>query len=548
MDLSCLIVDGKIKASYLCGYLNTGVLAINSKIVEKQSGGRLWSNRKVHVPEKYKEGINFILPEGVVHLMAYTDFMSKMDEARLEALSKICPVEGLKELYEKFQGDISDGCKMSKLFKCEKAALSWHMEEEGECCCSRLLVDAAMVVAANLILFECSFTHASRFVKTVLESSIFECRWGALCATLQQRRKQSNCDYCPPPIMNGTKMDLMAFHLFVRCCSGPVSDLTTAQGGLRAAFVGLGDLREASKVLEEISRSEASPKEQASYGIDAETQADALVALRAQVASIAEEFVEVKTDVDILKTNIIPAPNRIYVCGYIDTHFDYSSTELPRLRVLCLFGGLVSRLLGEKGLRETIGSEETSGPWKKRNVYDDRVHLESFHECLATLSAHCATELEKLGEETCFHRSHRNLYDSALGEVDKDELFKDMTDTKLADAGDDRDERERVFIEREKGLWYIFKTELEVKERASGGTAATEDLAGEAFEKAVALYTQRRLDKKNKETEKKKQKAAKAVAKAVAKASAVAAKTAAAVAKAQRQPKKRARRCCEEAV
>jgi hypothetical protein len=113
-----------------------------------------------------------------------------------------------------------------------------------------------------------------------LESSTFQRRWGALCALLQQRRKQSNCDYCPPPMVNGTKMDLVAFHLFIRCCGGPISNITIAQDTLRAAFIGLGDLREASKVLEEISRSEASAEEQMSFGIDAKSQADALIAIR----------------------------------------------------------------------------------------------------------------------------------------------------------------------------------------------------------------------------------------------------------------------------
>jgi hypothetical protein len=523
-DLSALVVDGgKIKAPYLCGYLNTGILATDSKTLDVQSGPRLWANRKTRVPEDYKDGMNLILPGAVPYLVARTDFISKMDKARFNAVSKMITamtaenaavVVQLKEFYYKFYGDDDscNNCKVSKLFRSEKATMFWHEFPEG----NRLLVDVAKIVAANLEMFNCPKTQAARYVKTVMGSNDFERRWGALCIILQRRKQNS----CPLPVVEGTKMDFMAFHLFIRCCKGPASDFICAEDALRSTFIGLGDLREASKILAEIiSNSQAtSTEEQASYGIDEKTQADAVAGLRIQVEGIKEELSEVKTKVgvmneemDILMTNIIPAPNRIYVCGYMDKHFAYESTTLPRLDVLRLFGGLVSKLLGEKGLRETIGKEETttasfaSGQWKQRNVYDDRIHLEAFGECFKTLPLHLPGELAKFRreEEYRFKRSVRDLYNEALTDVNKDELFKDVGDTKLKDAGEDREKRERIFIDREQGLWFIFKKEYEVLQRSSsdGGFAEA------AFKSAAALYTKRRMDKKNKEDEKKKRKA-----------------------------------------
>jgi hypothetical protein len=88
-------------------------------------------------------------------------------------------------------------------------------------------------------------------------------------------------------------------------------------------------------------------------------------------------------------TTSIPEPNRLYVCACVDRHFLYESTELPRITILRLFEGLVTKLLSEKGFRETIGKEETSnGSLKHRNVYDDRIHLEAFQECFRTLPLH----------------------------------------------------------------------------------------------------------------------------------------------------------------
>ncbi len=548
-DLSVFIANGRILAPYLCGYLNTGILATTSKILDSQNGSRTWNDRKIHVPDEYKCDTNLILPAGIPHLVAYTDFISRMDEARLEAVCKICPEEKekLKEFYAKFQASFDGGCcHVSKLFKSDKSALSWQMIPEYGCG-TRLMVDAAKIVSANLELFGCSHKkNATRHVKMVLTSKELERRWGALGLALE-RRKQN----CPPPkIVDGTKLDFLGFHLFLRCCKGPASDLTTVEDAVRGAFIGLGDLREASKILEEISKSEATTEEQASYGVDGKTQADSLEALRAQVASIVEDFSEVKTKVETmdttvetmgtvvetigttvdtmgttvetmgttvetmgtavetLRTNIIPSPNRIYVCGYMDKHFAYESTALPRLEVLRLFGGLVSKLLGDKGLRETIGKEETttaSGQWKQRNVYDDRIHLEAFGECFKTLPLHLPGELAKFRreEEYRFKRSVRDLYNEMLTGVNKDELFKDVGDTKLRDAGEDREKRERVFIDREQSLWFTFRKEYEVLQRSSsdGGSAAAA-----AFKSAVALYTKRRMEKKNKEDEKKKRK------------------------------------------
>lgn len=513
-DLSAMVVDGgKIKAPQLCGYLNTGVLATDSKTLDDQNGPRLWANRKTRVPEEHKDGMNLILPGAIPYLVARTDFISKMDKDRFDAVSKmITTITGenssttvqLNEFYYKFQDDGNNACKVSKLFRSEKATMCWHELPGGG---NRLLVDVAKIVAANLEIFNCPKTQAARYVKTVMGSNDFERRWAALCIIIQRRKQNS----CPLPVVDGTKMDFMAFHLFIRCCKGPASDFICAEDALRSTFIGLGDLREASKILAEIiSNSQvATTEEQASYGIDEKTQADAVAGLRIQVAGIKEELSEVKTKVesmneemDILMTNIIPAPYRLFVCGYVDERFDYKSTELPRERILRVFGGLVTQALGECGMRDTIGTESTS--YGQRNVYDIRVHLECFDKCYKEkLPARIVEELVKfrVQETRNVNLGNRDFFNQAVDQENRDELFKDITDTKLADAGSDPIERERVFYDRSNSMWFIFKKELDIATKAGGEDDVTVNRTN-VFESCKKIYTQRRMDNKTKQDEK----------------------------------------------
>lgn len=67
-----------------------------------------------------------------------------------------------------------------------------------------------------------------------------------------------------------------------------------------------------------------------------------------------------------------------------------STTPLSRLEVCKIFGGLVSFVLGQKGLRNTVAREETE--YGYRNVYDNRVHRETFEECLQTLLPQALTK------------------------------------------------------------------------------------------------------------------------------------------------------------
>lgn len=203
----------------------------------------------------------------------------------------------------------------------------------------------------------------------------------------------------------------------------------------------------------------------------------------------------------------IPAPHKLYVCGYVDARFDYNSTELPRSYVLRAFGALVTQALVSNNLRDTIGSEETS--YGRRNVYDSRIHMQHFDDCYKNkLSAELANELAKyranqVKEDTGLIRLFFN--DQVLKHENRDELFKDIGDTKLSDAADDSLKRERVFGERMTALWFVFKKELEARLRASSSSSSRstsdENIRMEAFVAAKKLYTDQRLAKKVKKDE-----------------------------------------------
>ena len=498
-DLSGLLTDAKIKAAYLCGFLNTGILAANSRAVDAQGGIRLWNSRKCHVPDEHKGENNTVSTEGVVPLIGYTDFINNMDEHRLHSVCDLLSTEQqltLQEFYNKMKPTIDDmNSDVSKLFKSQKAALSWQQIDGNRQ--QRLVVDAANIVNSNLALFDCTEGNASRYVKTVLKSEAFIRRYVHLVATLQKDHKD-----CPAPIIESTKMDLIAFHLFVRCCKGPASDLALTKDALRGAFIGLGDVREAVKVLEEISKSDASKEEQSSYGIDEKTQQEALETLRKQVDSIEEQMCEVQMaveglddDLEFLKTQIIPAPHRLYIGAYVDKHFDYSTTKLPRDEVLKAFGSLVTQAINEKGMRATLGHDG------QRNIYDDRIHLDFFDDCLANkFENKLAEELVRFEAAAARERNAhaRIFFEKAVDREDEAELFKDMTDSKLSDAGDDPVERARVLHDRRRSFCFVFKRELSVRDKASCGYTLEE-----VYQQAKKTYIQQRLDKKEKEEQKK---------------------------------------------
>jgi hypothetical protein len=81
-------------------------------------------------------------------------------------------------------------------------------------------------------------------------------------------------------IIEGTSMDIIAFHILLRSCDGPIADVTIATDALRGAFVGLGDMREISRLITETIASKTSAEEQISFGITPETQCDAILRLQ----------------------------------------------------------------------------------------------------------------------------------------------------------------------------------------------------------------------------------------------------------------------------
>lgn len=173
----------------------------------------------------------------------------------------------------------------------------------------------------------------------------------------------------------------------------------------------------------------------------------------------------------LLKKNVIPAPNRLYVCAYMDVHFDYTSTKVPRQQVLRAFDTLVSQVLGEKGLLETVRSEKTAFGY--RNVYDKRIHAECFDDCLQNRFAErLELELVKHRREKAKEQSVilRHFFDHRVEQENYEELFKDISDTKLSDAGDNMKERERVLNSRKNALWFVFKKEYELSKATSSSS------------------------------------------------------------------------------
>jgi hypothetical protein len=433
-----------------------------------------------------------------------------------------------------------------------------------------------MIVSRSPEAFGCSARNEKRYVTTVLGSETFQRRYQNFVERLKVKHPEAKLHLDAEHL----KGDLLAFALFVRCCNGPVSDSIIVEDALRDAFVGHGDFRPVLELFEDALAAGAvtTPEEQAAIGVTSETNNQCLRDLQAGLEAALKRLDEtglvvdtlqtnvgtmqtnvgtLQTNVDTMRTNVgtlqtnvgtmqtnvgtlradveflqlsaIPEINRLYVCGFVDQCFDIERDfpQLPRLEVLGIFGSLVCKSLGQQGLRNTV-AKEPRGDGGYRNVYDNRIHFQTFEECRALLP-------EAVMREAAIRRSSRSLaqsshdqdpfnvdngqpeqrpyrslqaiFDWEMGRLTPEQhqhLFRDFGDKKLTEAATERD-RALVLLDRRKSVWFIFNRlfQAEMSVAANQGHAVdSATVAARIFKEACETYEQNRQKKADKESAK----------------------------------------------
>jgi hypothetical protein len=522
MLINSKIVDGALlHGSYMCSFLKSGEIPAGHAEMKAENGQRLWRAALQSMPELKSDTSEFHMePRKILDLVAYTsaNFIANLSSANRDLLAETlrhfcCNAEAseLIDLHMKMHVRVDDAPTVAKLFR--SSSLSWTKLNDS----SRLVVQLPKVISCNLGLFECTSPNEIRYARQVLESPAFQRRWGTTCALLKDRGCEPYLD------AKGLKADIMAFGLFVRCCKGAASDYAVANDTIRDSFLELGNLEEVSRCWERALKSDASQEEQASFGINAESQRAALDLLHQQLqateehVTLLEEHVQ-QHDNDIrehgsciseLQQHSIPPTNRLYICGYLDERVDYDQFSIDRLAVLKIFGSLVCEKLGAEGIRDTVATEPTD--YGHRNVYDNRKHLSAFEHCLPLLPT--AIEL-RFSNVTM-----QEFFNAAMNKEDKMQLLRDIGQPDLANATTDK-ERATVIVNRSQSLFFVFRKAVQVHcEMHSipfGSRMILTDW-DKLFTEAKITYNSQREAKVTKAAAKAAAKAEKAAAKAAAK-------------------------------
>jgi hypothetical protein len=330
---------------------------------------------------------------------------------------------------------------------------------------------------------------------------------------------------------DGLEMDILAFHLFLRCAKGPATDLAVVADCLRDGFIGLGSMRELAQMMEEAVASTAPDPE--AYGITQESQSEGLAALYELIATMEgrlEERLnqfqgEFEDQIAALQERSIPDENRIYPSAFV-SEFYTGKTPVPN-RVSMIFGGLICTELGRLGLRSTVGREETAtGP---RNVYGP-THLAAFEAALLLLEAALIEDsLGTTGTPIGTGRASRlgDYFFYKMSHVNRAELFRDISDQKLQLAVGEG-AKETILRDRQDQLRFTFYNvarKLCADQNLDNHGPLPRDFLDTAFAEASRVYDEARVAKKTKadETEaakimKKEQKESARVAKAESKA------------------------------
>lgn len=526
-DLSAWIVDNDwVKGTYLCGFLSTGTPATSADALAGQHGIRLWSHRQSVVPERFqKPKTTLIHKAGIPYLVTRTDFMNKMDASRLAAVKTLISEENavyLQSCYDKFFAKAAPSANrtIDMLFRSHKAALSWESTDGVSETNLRLVVNPSALINKDLSGFGTSKTHAAHLVRQVIEKDIFQRRFALLRA-----RFAAKCPGVPPPLITGTKMDLVAFHLFVRSCPGPISDLAAVDDSLTGAFIGLGDLGVAARILEEVSHSSATEEERRSFGVTPETDAAALQDIKNTIAGIEQNIQDVRADVAVLQVNAIPEEDRLFPSAFLHEQ-NFQTPEGVSFGAVCkALGSLVTKAISKDNLRDTIAKEPTE--YGFRNVYRRSIHekyfqssFEAFPDAIQELleqSVSFGQELLGQSGPTSFGSSPGADFDAFLlrmSSEDRDFYFKDVGDTALADATTEL-QRTEILSKRITAARFVY---IAHRRALDGGLVTKTPL--QVFMDSMTAYLQRREEKHAKAV-------AKAATRSAAKAKTRAAKKAA---------------------
>ena len=250
--------------------------------------------------------------------------------------------------------------------------------------------------------------------------------------------------------------------------------------------------------------------------------------IQTNVGTLHASVDTLQADIEVLQLSAIPESNRLYVCGFVDQHFNIEKDfpQLLRLEVLGIFGSLVCQSLGEQGLRHTV-AKEPRGDGSFRNVYDNQIHLQTFEECRALLpgavkeaavrkstralpqASHVPDPFNMdVGQpEQRPYRSPQALFDWEMGRLTPEQqryLFRDFGDKKLAEAATER-ARMIVLENRRKSVWFIFHGLFQVEMRMAanqGQVVNSADVAARVFKEACDTYEQNRQKKADKESAK----------------------------------------------
>jgi hypothetical protein len=362
------VVDGALlHGSYVCSFLKSGEIPAGHAEMNANHGQRIWRAALQSIPTLKSDTSEFHMePRKIIDLVVYApaNFIANLSSANCELITEMlrhfcCDAEAseLIDLHTKMHIRVEDTPTVAKLFR--SSSLSWTKHNDF----SRLVVRLPKVISGNLELFECTISNESHYVRQVLQSPAFQRCWGTTCALLKDRGCEPYLD------AKGLKADIMAFGLFVRCCKGAASDYAVASDTIRDSFLELGNLEEVSRCWERALKSDASPEEQASFGINAESQRAALDLLHQQLQATEEHVALLEEhqqalegqqqaleeqhhvivghvqqhDNDIrehgsciseLQQHSIPPANRLYICGYLDERVDYYPLRIYSIAVL----------------------------------------------------------------------------------------------------------------------------------------------------------------------------------------------------------------------